>query len=134
MRSLTQDKAQLLESVARRVVPEVAELDTHALTRFFTIIDDTLSQRPAPLRRQLAGFLGLIRWLPVIRYGKPFEGLHPARQDAVLRWLQECPIGLLQKGFWGLKTMIFMGYYGHREIWEELGYTPVRDGNNRLHA
>ena len=131
---MTQDKAQLLEVVARRIVPEVAALDTHGLTRFFTIIDDLLGQRPEPVRRQLAGFLGLIRWLPVLRYGRPFEGLQPARQDAVLRWFQECRIGLLQKGFWGLKTIVFFGYYGRREVWETIGYTPVRDGNERLHA
>jgi hypothetical protein len=134
MKSMTQDKARLLERVAQRIVPEVAELDTHGLTRFFSIIDDTLRQRPAPVRRQLAGFLGLIRWLPVIRYGKPFEGLRPERQDAILRWLQECPIGLLQKGFWGLKTIIYLGFYGRQEVWEVIGYNPVRDGNTRLHA
>jgi hypothetical protein len=133
MRYLPQDKARMIEAVARRVVPEVAELDRSGTTRFFEIIDRLLATRPAPVRRQLAGFLGLIHWLPVLRYGRPYEALPPARQDAVLRWLQECPIGLLQKGFWGLKTIIFMGYYGQPEIAQQIGYTPVQDGNSRLH-
>jgi hypothetical protein len=133
MRYMPLDRARLLEAVARRVVPEVAELDSHGMTRFFDIIDNLLADRPEPVRRQLAGFLGLIQWLPVLRFGRPFSDLYPSRQDAVLMWLQECPIGILQKGFWGLKTTIFMGYYGQPQIGEQIGYTPVQDGNSRLH-
>jgi hypothetical protein len=133
MEYMPQDKARLIEAVALRVVPEVAELDGTGKEQFFQLIDNLLEDRPEVVRQQLAGFLGLIRRLPMLRYGRPFEALSPSRQDAVLTWLQECPIGLLQKGFWGLKAMIFLGYYGQPEIAEQIGYRPELDGNSRLH-
>jgi hypothetical protein len=52
----------------------------------------------------------------------------------VLRWFEDCPVGLLRKGFWGLKAMVFMGYYGQPETNELVGYAPELDGKARLHA
>ena len=68
-----------------------------------------------------------------MRFGRPFESLAGDRQDRVLRWLEGGPVSLLRKGFWGLKVMVFMGYYGQVESWPEIGYAPERDGNARLH-
>ena len=133
MKSLSQDKAAFLKVLAARIVPETAELDNAGLARFFGIIDETLQGRPPTVRRQFAAFLGLLRWAPVLRYGSPLEKLRPERQDVILRWFEDCPIGLLRKGFWGLKTMVFMGYYGQPETNSEVGYAPERDGRARLH-
>jgi hypothetical protein len=55
-------------------------------------------------------------------------------QDAVLRWFEDCPLGLLRKGFWGLKAMIYMGYYGQPETNELVGYAPEIDGRAGPHA
>jgi hypothetical protein len=134
MKSLSQDKAAFLNVLAARIVPETAELDNAGLARFFGIIDETLQGRPPTVRRQFAAFLGLLRWAPVLRYGSPLEKLRPERQDVILRWFEDCPIGLLRKGFWGLKTMVFMGYYGQPETNELIGYAPSFDGGARLHA
>ncbi|MBD3857823.1 MAG: hypothetical protein IFK92_15125 [Acidobacteria bacterium] len=86
MKSLSQEKAEFLQVVAARIVPETTELDAAGLSRFFGIIDEAL-------------------------------------QDRILR-----------KGFWGLKAMIFMGYYGQPETNEIVGYAPELDGRARLHA
>ena len=134
MRSLSSDKAEFLLVLARRIVPETSELDADGLNRFFEIIDGALLDRPASVRRQFATFLGLIRSAPLIRYGKSFDKLTAKRQDAVLRWFEDCPVGLLRKGFWGLKAMVFMGYYGQPETNEIVGYAPELDGRARLHA
>jgi hypothetical protein len=134
MQTLPQDKAQLLRLFAERIVPEVASLSTQGLSRFFTIIDRALKDRPSQVRRQFGAFLGLLRWAPLLRFGCPFERLSPSRQDATLRWFQECPLSLLRIGFWGLKTTVFMGYYGQVERWPQIGYTPEHDSSRRLHA
>jgi hypothetical protein len=84
------------------------------------------------VRRQVGQLLSLIRCIPILCCGRPFESLAPPGQDRVLRWLQECPISLLQKGFWGLRTLIFMGWYGQHELWPRIGYEPDIDGNRRL--
>jgi hypothetical protein len=86
------------------------------------------------VRRQFAVFLGVLRWAPMVRYGSRLDRLRTDRQDAVLRWFEDCPVGLLRKGFWGLKAMVFMGYYGQPETHELIGYRPRFDGREGLRA
>jgi hypothetical protein len=134
MKSLSQEKAEFLRVLASRIVPETTELDGAGLGRFFGIIDTALLDRPPEVRQQFKTFLGLLRWAPVFRYGSPLEKLRSEKQDAVLRWFEDCPVGLLRKGFWGLKAMVFMGYYGQPETNELVGYAPDFDGRASLHA
>ena len=134
MRSLPQDKAAFLDVLARRIVPETAGLDQAGTARFFSIIDHALGARPAAVRRQFAVFLGLIRWAPLVRYGRNFDSLPPARQDAVLRWFEDNPVGALRSGTWGLKTMVFMGYYGQPETNASVGYQPGLEDPDGAHA
>jgi hypothetical protein len=134
MKSLSQEKAEFLQVLAARIVPETTELDAAGLGRFFGIIDKALLDRPPEVRRQFATFLGVIRWAPVARYGTSLENLRADRQDKVLRWFEDCPVGPLRKGFWGLKAMVFMGFYSQPETNELVGYAPEIDGGARLHA
>ena len=134
MKSLSQEKAEFLGVLAARIVPETTDLDASGQQRFLAIIDNALFDRPATVRRQFATFLGLIRTAPLIRYGKSFDKLTADRQDTVLRWFEDCPVGLLRKGFWGLKAMVFMGYYGQPETNVLVGYAPDLDGRAKLHA
>ena len=115
-------------------MPETTELDAAGSSHFFGIIDDALQDREASVRRQFAVFLGVLRWAPLVRYGSPLDKLSADRQDAVLRWFEDCPVSLIRKGFWGLKAMIFMGYYGQPETNELVGYAPDFDGRTGLHA
>lgn len=132
MQSLPAEKALFLDVVARRIVPEVAGLDARGRERFFRMIDAALMDRPPGVRRQFGTLLGVVRWLPLPRWGISFERLSGDRQDRVLRWLQDAPLPLLRAGFWGLKVMVFMGYYGQPELWPEVGYDPHPDGNEVL--
>jgi hypothetical protein len=134
MKTLSNEKAVFLKVLATRIVPETDELDVAGWSRFFVIIDEALQTRPASVRRQFATFLGVLRWAPIARYGSPLEKLQIERQDSVLRWFEDCPVNLLAKGFWGLKAMVFMGYYGQPETNELVGYAPNLDGRANLHA
>lgn len=134
MKSLSREKAEFLRVLAECIVPEVAELDSPALGRFFSTIDEALQERPPGVRRQFATFLGLLRWGPLVRFGRAFEGLQREHQNAVLRWFEDCPVSLFRKGFWGLKVLVFMGYYGQPENWRVVGYAPDFDGRAGLHA
>jgi hypothetical protein len=134
MRSLPQDTAAFLEVLARRIVPEIGELDQAAKARFFGIVDDALAARPQSVRRQFAVFLGVIRWAPLARYGRSFDRLPPDAQDTVLRWFEDNPVGALRSGTWGLKTMVFMGYYGQPETNASVGYQPGLEDADGAHA
>ena len=124
MKSLSREKTEFLRVLATRIVPETTDLDGAGLDRFFAIIDDALASREPSVRQQFATFLSVVKWAPLPRYGGPFDKLSGDRQDAVLRWFEDCPVGLLRSGTWGLKAMVFMGYYGQPETNHLVGYHP----------
>lgn len=128
MKSLSDDAAEVLQVVAACIVPGVGGLDRAQRGLVFAIIDQALMDRPAAVRRQLAVFLAVLRWSPVVRFGTGFDRLSPERRERVLACFQRCPVGLLRKGFWGLKVLVFMGYYGRPGAWDEIGYTPRLEG------
>lgn len=121
-----------LWALSLRIVPETLTLDAGGQARFCALVDKALASRPLAMRAQLQVFLGVLRWLPALRYGAPLERLAPDQQDAALRWFQSNPVGLLRKGFWGVKTLVLMGYYGRPEAGPAIGYTPSLRGNERL--
>jgi hypothetical protein len=124
MKTLPEAAQRTLWDVAVRVVPPVAELDETARAEFFTIIDNALADRPEAVRRQIALFLRVLNLAPVVRFGATLSRLDGERRDRVLRWFQEAPVTKLRQGFWGLKTMVFMGYYGRVASWKVIGYEP----------
>lgn len=131
---LTGPRRDLFLAIAARIVPESAERDAPARERLVALVEDLLATRPPRMRREFALFLRVIRWLPAIRHGRPLDHLAAPDQDAALRWFQDSPVALFRKGFWGVKTLVFLGYYGRPEIGETIGYRPSRDGNRLLHA
>ena len=134
MTPLDQQRWATFLAVAARVAPGLAELDAAGRERFAAIVGKALAERPAALRRQLALFLTLLRWAPLLRFGATFDRLESARQDAVLRWLLDAPAAKLRGGFWGLRALVFMGYYGQPETWGAIAYAPSFAGNERLHG
>jgi len=128
MESLSAEHAAFFMIVAETITPEVASLDADGRARMSAIVDTALHDRDAETRRQFGTFLGVIRMVPILRFGRPFDRLDPDRRKAVLRWFENCPVSLLRKGFWGLKVLVFMGYYGQEEHWSEIGYAPKFDG------
>lgn len=127
-------KLDLLLAVGARIAPGLADLDPAARDRAVTIMRHAVAARPPALQRRLALFLELIRWAPVFRYGRSFNRLDRVRQDAVLGWFQDAPVTAFRQGFWAVKTLVYMGYYGRPEAGAEIGYRPSRSGNAVLHA
>lgn len=134
MNHLNDRAARVLDEVAACIVPELAAADpaTRALLR--EVIDEALSERAPGVRRQFATFLSLLHLLPLLRWGSSFEGLDAARRRRYLLWLQDRAPSLLRKGFWGLKTLVFMGYYSQAAVAPSISYTPSFAGNEKLHA
>ncbi len=128
MKSLSETHAAFLMVVAETITPEVAALDAAGRARMTAIIDTALMDRDAATRSQFGTFLTVIRTVPVLRFGRTFDRLDGGRRNAVLRWFEDCPVPLLRKGFWGLKVLVFMGFYGQEETWSGIGYAPEFDG------
>ena len=116
------------------VVPEAARLDEAAWGDAERIIEDALSLRPPALRRQLVIFVRLLDALPRVRYGRPLRALPPALRTRVLRAVERAPLLLLRRGFWGLRTLVFMGYYARPAAAAEIGYRAHPRGWQRRAA
>ncbi len=84
--------------------------------------------RPEAMVRQLLLFIRLANWLALIPYGRPFTRLGPAARRAHLSRLENAPLLLIRRGFWGLRTLVFMGYYGQDRVRKELGYRASAAG------
>jgi hypothetical protein len=113
---------QTFRAVAVTVVPEAASLEPADWARLESTVERALARRPAALRRQLRTFLRLIGVLPVARFGRTFASLDEARRTRVLDGLQDSRVFLLRKGFWGLRTLVLMGYYTLPRTRSAIGY------------
>lgn len=133
MRHLNEQHKATLRAVADRIVVQLADATPAAEARFEAIVDTALGARPEPVRRQIGVFLKLMSWAPVVRWGRRFESLSGPRSDRFLRWLENHPVQTIRAGFWGLKTLVFMGWYGRHEQWDAISYRPHLGGEPRWH-
>lgn len=112
----------VFRSVTATVVPQARELDEEQWERLEAVVEDALSARPPSLRRQLRLLLRALEWGPVIRWGRRFTSLSLDARRRVLEILQDAPLLALRRGFWGLRTLAFMGFYGRAEARRSIGY------------
>src|SRR5256885_13391501 len=112
----------VFRAVATCVVPEASRLDAAQWDEMAAIVARAIAARPRTLQRQLALFLILLEWFPLVRYGRRLSRLEPARRTKFLDRLQRSPLLLLRRGFWGVRTLVLMGYYGRPAAAAEIGY------------
>ncbi|UCC71756.1 MAG: hypothetical protein JSV86_15470 [Gemmatimonadota bacterium] len=114
----------MFRAVVCTVVPEAAELDDGGWSELGALVEESLRRRPRALRRQLRLFLRFLQWLPLFRYGRRFTSLDAARRTRFLAHLQYHPADRIRVGFWGLRTLSLLGYYGRDTGAAAIGYRP----------
>ncbi len=67
------------------------------------------------MKRQLGLLFRVIELLPLLRFGRPFTKLGAAERTRFLAALEDAPLLLLRRGFWGLRTLVYLGYYARPE-------------------
>lgn len=112
----------VFRELARTIVPECDALDERGWAEVEAIVEDALAQRPAAMRRQLLVFVRLIDLLPLFRWLRTFRALDRDRRIRFLHALETSRAFLLRRGFWGLRTLVFMGYYSRPEAYDAVGY------------
>ena len=110
------------------VVPEAKQLNESGWRALEGLVEDALQMRPPALRQQLQLFLRAIEWLTVVRFGRTFSKLREEQRSRVLRHLQDHPVERIRCGFWGLRTLALLGYYGRPEAARAIGYAPDSGG------
>jgi len=123
---------EFLLDVGMTIVPEVADLDESGKDNYLSIIDHALAGREKAVRFQFIAFLNLLRYSTLIRYGRTLGKLSQDKQTKVLTGFQNSGNAKFRSGFWGMRTLILMGYYGDADRWAMWNYTPGNDGNKRL--
>lgn len=123
-------QARFLTCLAERIVPEVADAAPDVQSRLVAVVDAELAQRPRNQQLQVKLLLFVLRWMTLL----PFERLPGRWQDALLHLLEGAPLTILRVGIWGLKTLIFMGYYSQNTVDRRIHYDPSKtEGNAILH-
>jgi hypothetical protein len=109
-------------ALASTIVPETGELDPAGWQGLESIVEEALAARPAAMRRQLVVFIRLLDVLPLFRWGRTFRRLDRQRRVGFLHGVQNARLFLFRRGFWGLRTLVYMGYYGRPEAHGAIGY------------
>ena len=109
-------------AMATTIVPEAEGLDEDGWTELERIVEDGLASRPAAVRRQLRILIRLLNVLPLFRFGTTFRNAGRETRTRFFLAVQDAPMLLLRRGFWGLRTLVFMGYYGRDAGREAIGY------------
>jgi hypothetical protein len=118
----------IFRAVVSTVVPEASQLDEQGWAELETLVEAALRDRPPAMQRQLRLFLWAIQWLCVFRYGRGFTSLSADKRTRVLSHLQDHRIELIRCGFWGLRTLAFLGFYGRAEAVKAIGYAADARG------
>lgn len=114
--------APVFRAVATTIVPDAARLERTQWDELEAIVGRYVASRPPNIRRQLTTLLGLIDWVAVLRFGRRFRSLDDARRTRFLAGFEDAPSLLLRRGFWGLRTLVLMGYYGRAQSAAAIGY------------
>ena len=113
---------RLFRALAATFVPELNTADEEVWRRTESIITEGLSGRPDAMTGQLVLFIRVVNVLAVFRFLKPFTALDDERKLRFLHSLENAPVLAIRRGVWGLRTLVFMGYYGQDDVKARLGY------------
>jgi hypothetical protein len=115
-------------AIAETVVPEAAQLDDAGWQAFSAIVERAIAQRPAAMRRQLKLFLRALNLLSYAKHGRALHQLIPSMRTQFLQEIQDSKLMLVRRGFWGVRTLVLMGYYARPEAIPLIGYRAHAHG------
>jgi hypothetical protein len=109
-------------AMGEAILPSPDSLDEEGWVEAERIVEDALASKPSGIKRQIRLFLRLVDLLPIVTSGRTFSKLSVPRRAAFLHRLHRSPIMPLRKGLWGIRTLIFMGYYNQAGVRDRIGY------------
>ncbi len=126
--------ARQIQPILATFIPATAKLSLAELGPVLERVDERLADEPVALQRQLRLFVRILWWLPVFTHLRTLGGLRPEQRLKLLSWLQDCGVTKLRVGLWGLRTLLFVGWYGDPAVQARLGYRPNIAGWDAWHA
>jgi hypothetical protein len=111
-----------LRAIGSVVLPDPEALDAEGWRRAEAVMESALAPRPSGVKRQFRLFLRLLNLLPLPSTGRTFGKLPVERRADFLARLERSRVQLLRRGLWGVRTLLFMGYYTQGPVRERIGY------------
>ncbi len=109
-------------------MPEARGLSPEEWRAFGDVVEHALAARPAAVRRQLGLFILILNLMALVHHGRPLRGLAPERRARFLADVENSRLLLFRRGFWGIRTLVFMGYYARPASAAALGYAAAPRG------
>ena len=132
--SVLHDLRPHFRAIATTIVPEAGLLGDAGWLELESIVEGALASRPARLRRQIRILIRALTFLPLLRYGRPFAALTDHQRADFLTKIENSPVSLVRRGFWGFRTLVFMGFYARPAAGAEIGYRASARGWNSAPA
>jgi hypothetical protein len=109
-------------AAAMAFVPALTTAEPETWQALENTVGDALAARPAGIVRRLGLFLRILDVLAFVRTGRTLRRARPDRIARLLHRLERSPVLLIRRGIWGLRTLVFMGYYTQPAIMRSIGY------------
>jgi hypothetical protein len=126
LRVLSPKEYRIMQAVARRVL--AADGDDAPAPDTVDValaVDRYVSALPAPMQREVGALLQLVEHGTTLFRASAtrFTRMSAAEQDATLRDWERSSLTVRRRGFQGLRTLAFLGYWRDDRTWPLLGYT-----------
>lgn len=96
--------------------------DDERLRRMYSNFLYIFGDLPGRTRTKLSLLVWVIEGWSWVRYGRALSTLTPERCEALCRTVANAPIGRLQAGFSGLRSLVFNATYTEPVMWDRIGY------------
>ena len=80
------------------------------------------------MQRQLRLFISALNVMSFFRHGRGLPQLIPSMRSEFLHSIENSRVLLIRRGFWGLRTLVFMGFYARPEAIPHVGYRANKLG------
>lgn len=106
--------------------------DQARLRRVYSNFMYVYSDLPGDTQTKLALLIRIIEGASWLRYGRSLSSLSSDRRDTLCNTMANAPIGRLQAGFAGLRSLVLNATYTEPMMWDDIGYAgPTVDAGTR---
>ena len=113
------------------MVPEIAELSAAEWDDSVQVIESYLSTRPVKMQRQVRLFVRILNIAAILATGKTLPRSDIQSRTRFLHRIERGPVPLLRRGLWGVRTLVFMGYYTRPDVHRRIGYRGAMQPTDR---
>lgn len=126
---------QTIRALTATLTPSL-EGDRERLARIYSNFLYVYGDLPPSTQTKLSVLVRAIEGMSWLRYARSFPALSPERREALCRWLLDAPVGRLQAGFAGLRSLILNATYTEPVMWDRIDYAgpTLENGSRRTSA